>query len=446
MILIYAQKINPRIEYISKLIFEQILQSEISFTINSAEFRKSDLPKFNYSTEKFDDEFYIKPHRLMFSRAMITPNIQPVWYEGNKYFCESSNDSDLPFDPLAASFYLVSRHEEYTSETRDELGRYPVQNSILAKYDLLQKPVVNIWAKLLAQKLRAKYPKLHFPETGFRFLSTIDIDNAWAFLHKGLWRTGANLLKTYFDNRNEFNQRRKVLSGKEKDPYDTYDYLDTVFKGNEDKVIFFFLLGDYARFDKNISHRNKHYRRLIRKTSEKYEVGIHPSFASSRKGNRKKTRIECLRLEKILGSSVEKSRQHFLRLNLPKSYRRLIKSKIQEDYTMGYSCLTGFRAGICTPFYFYDLERETTTNLMVIPFQIMDGTFTHYLHLPPERAWEEMKTLMKEVKNVGGTFVSVWHNETVNDKGIWKGYRKVFEEMNQLGFAWANETNDNSTD
>jgi len=439
MILIYAQKINPRIEYISKLIFNQILQTEIAFSTNSAEFRKSKLPKFNYSTEKFDDEFYIKPHRLMFSRAMIKPNIQPVWYEGSKYFCESSKDSDLPFDPLAASFYLVSRHEEYTEKIRDKLDRFAVQNSILTKYDLLQKPVVNIWAKLLAGKLQNRYPKLEFPETGFQFISTIDIDNAWAYLNKGFWRTSANLIKTFFKNRTEFNERKKVLSGKENDPYDTYDYLDSVFEGNEDKVLFFFLLGDYARFDKNISSRNRNYRKLIRKTHEKYDVGIHPSFASSKKGNRKKTKVELLRLEKILGNPIKKSRQHFLRLKFPKSYRRLIKSGIAADYTMGYSCLPGFRAGICTPYYFYDLERETTTNLLIVPFQVMDGTLTHYLHLPPEKAWEEIKKIMKEVKRVGGTFVSVWHNETVNEKGIWKGYREVFEEMNALGFAWANE-------
>jgi len=46
---------------------------------------------------------------------------------------------------------------------------------------------------------------------------------------------------------------------------------------------------------------------------------------------------------------------------------------------------------------------------------------------------------MNEVKKVGGTFVSIWHNETVNDLGEWKGYRDVFEKMNRLGFKWANE-------
>ncbi|WP_167617489.1 polysaccharide deacetylase family protein [Maribellus sediminis] len=438
MILIYVKKVNPRIEYISKLIFNQILQTEIAFSTNSSEFRKSDLPKLNYSTDKFDDEFYIKPHRLMFSRAMIKPNIEPVWYEGNKYFCESSQDSDLPFDPLAASFYLVSRHEEYTETVRDHLNRFHAKQSILTKYDLLKKPVVNIWAKLLGEKLKERYPVLEFTETPFRFISTIDIDNAWAYQNKGTIRESANLLRSFIKNRAEYNERMKVLRGKAKDPYDTYDYLDSVFDGNEDKVLFFFLLGDYARYDKNISHKNTQYQKLIRDIRKKYKVGIHPSFASSKKGNRKKTGVERARLESILGEEVHKSRQHFLRIQFPKSYRRLIKSGILEDYTMGYSCVSGFRAGICTPYYFYDVERETATNLLITPFQILDGTFTHYRQLQPEQAWEEIKGIMTEVKKVGGTFVSVWHNETVNNKGIWKGFQTVFEEMNRLGFALAN--------
>ena len=374
----------------------------------------------------------------MFSRAMIKPNIEPVWYEGNKYFCESSKDSDLPFDPLAASFYLVSRHEEYTETFRDLLDRFHAKQSILTKYDLLKKPVVNIWAKLLSQKLKERYPVLEFNETPFRFLSTIDIDNAWAYKNKGAIRESLNLLRSFLKNRAEYKERMKVLRGKAKDPYDTYEYLDTVFNGNNDKVLFFFLLGDYARYDKNISHQNTQYKKLIRDISKKYKVGIHPSFASSKKGNRKKTGVERARLESILGEEVHKSRQHFLRLQFPKSYRRLIKSGIQEDYTMGYSCVSGFRAGICTPYYFYDLERETTTNLLITPFQILDGTYTHYLQLSPEQAWEEIKEMMTEVKKVGGTLVSVWHNETVNDKGIWKGFQRVFEAMNKLGFAWAN--------
>jgi hypothetical protein len=63
----------------------------------------------------------------------------------------------------------------------------------------------------------------------------------------------------------------------------------------------------------------------------------------------------------------------------------------------------------------------------------------NYLKLSPEEAFKETEMLMNEVKKVGGTFVSIWHNETVNDSGEWKGYREVFEKMNRLGFKWTNE-------
>lgn len=439
MILIYSEETTPRIEYIFKLIFQQILQIDVVFTENISKFRNSELPKINYSFEKFDDEFYIKPHKLISQKAMITPGINPVWYEGEKYFCESSKDSALPFDPFAASFYLVTRHEEYVENYKDKLGRYSVKNSILNKYKLIKKPVVNIWANILAKKLKEKYADIEFPERRFEFISTIDVDNAYAYQNKGFLRTTGAKLKAIVKGQTEDQIKRKnVLAGKEKDPYDTYDYLDAVFKGNEDKVKFFFLLADYGKYDKNIAHTNKEYRDLIQHISRKYDVGIHPSFASSKKGGKKKVYLEKERLEHIKGQKVDKSRQHFLMLKFPKSYNRLLKAGITEDYTMGYSAQVGFRAGICTPYYYYDLKKEVTTNLKIIPFQVMDGTLRHYLRLNPEEAMQEIRNVMQEVKNVGGTFVSVWHNETVNDIGHWEGYREVFEKMNELGFKWAN--------
>lgn len=439
MILIYTDELNPRIEYISKLIFTTILQNEVSFTTNSSEFLKSGLPKINYSYEKFGDELYIKPHRFLHCKALIQPNIQPVWYNGEKYFFESSADSVLPFDPLAASFYLVTRYEEYLATPRGKYNRYPAGESILEKYGLLKKPVVNIWARLLAGILKSKFPGLEFPEPKFEFLTTIDIDNAWAYSHKGFWRSLGALAKNISKGKLlEARNRLQVWQGKQKDPYDTYQFIDEVFQGNENRAMFFFLLGDYKRYDKNITWKNKHLQKLIRKTAANYPVGIHPSYSSSKKKGRKKLETEKERLQKITGTDVKKSRQHFLRLRFPRTYRRLLKAGIMEDYTMGYSSHTGFRAGICTPFYFYDLKKEAATPLKIIPFQAMDVTLLNYMGLTPGEALEEIENLMQEVKNTGGTFSTIWHNETLNNQGDWKGYREVFTKMNQTGFEWAN--------
>ena len=440
MILIYSDQLNPRIEYICRLIFAEILKSEISFTSSVDEFQRSVIPRFNYSREKFGDEFYIKPHKFIYSKSLSQHEIEPVWYKGQKYFFESSVKSDLPFDPLAASFYLVTRYEEYIRHERDKYNRYKAGASILSDYGLLKKPVVNIWADILSEKLKEKYPGLIFPERKFDFLSTIDIDNPWACLHKNIWRTaGAFVRDIVQGNFNTIRERIEVLFGGKEDPYYSYSFLDKVFAGNESKVIFFFLLADYGKYDKNVSHRNKHYINLIRQTAAKYRVGIHFSFSSGKQNIPRKYIKEIGRIEKITGIRAERSRNHFLLMELPQTYKSLAEAGIRSDFTMGYASQTGFRAGICTPYYFYDLENETATRLKIFPFQVMDTTLKNYMKLTPEEAGREIEKLMVEVKKVGGLFISLWHNEIFDEDDINEGYLEVFEEMNKKGFEWANE-------
>jgi hypothetical protein len=108
--------------------------------------------------------------------------------------------------------------------------------------------------------------------------------------------------------------------------------------------------------------------RLLKKFSARCEVGIHSSYASN--GNIEKVREEISRLEKITGKKIVRNRQHFLRLRFPATYRTILACGIEEDYTLGYSSLAGFRAGIASPFLFYDLEKEEATQLRVFPFAV----------------------------------------------------------------------------
>jgi hypothetical protein len=96
---------------------------------------------------------------------------------------------------------------------------------------------------------------------------------------------------------------------------------------------------------------------------------------------------------------------------------------------MGYSSQIGFRAGICTPFLFYDLTKEEITDLKIFPFAFMDVTFIRSLKLTPKQALFEIKKIITEIKNVNGTFISLWHNETFSNINEYKGWRFIYQEM-----------------
>lgn len=226
------------------------------------------------------------------------------------------------------------------------------------------------------------------------------------------------------------SDRISVLLGSKKDPYDTYDQLHTIQQKYDLKCIYFFLLGDYGENDKNVPPSRKKFQSLIKSIADYSDVGIHPSFGS----NADQTRLpkEISRLSKVLKREVFKSRQHFLMMQFPNTYRRLIDQDITDDYTMGFSGEVGFRASIATPFYFYDLELENATKLLIHPFAVMDATLKYYMKVKPEEAISYIEPLVKEVKAVDGTFISLWHNESLSEMEPWTGWRPVYEQLVKL--------------
>ena len=166
---------------------------------------------------------------------------------------------------------------------------------------------------------------------------------------------------------------------------------------------------------------------MIKHLADHAQMGIHPSFASN--FDFETLKMEKNRLENIVNKEVIHSRQHFLKLELPKTYRNLNELLVEFDYSMGYASMPGFRASICTPFYFYDLELEKMTNLMVHPFCVMDATFKFYLKYNPEKSLDTIKYFVDQVKNVNGQFVSLWHNEAWSDYKEWKGWKNLYQNM-----------------
>lgn len=413
-----------------RLYFGELLGLKVKVTDNHEEFAAEEGTKVSYTLHPVKDELFFYSRHLLFETGISEQNISVFDWESHPVFFATGKTSALPFDPFCCGFYLVSRYEEYLPHIRDSNDRFDAHNCLAYQHKFLEKPVINEWALMIRDLLVAKYPELKFPERKYRFEPTIDIDNAYAYRQKGFMRTVGGYGKAFLQlNFEDMRIRTRVLGGLQKDPYDTYDYQLDLQKTYALKPIYFFLVGDYGVNDKNLSTQNRRFRELIRHISDYAEVGVHPSYGSNK--NPTALQVEISRLKNILHRDITQSRQHFLMLKFPNTYRNLLDRDITDDYSMGFANEVGFRASICTPFNFYDLDLESETVLRIHPFAAMDATLNLYMHLSPEQATEKVFELIASVRKVNGVFTSLWHNETLSDEKQWKGWRKVYEDIVQ---------------
>jgi len=430
MLLVYTAEITERKKYIFKFIFSDLFQIAYTLTDQKDVFTNYSGPCINYSTERIHHAFFIFEEALLTQKAYHA-NEKPaigIW-NANPVIYFQQDKGDIPFDIFAASFYLISRYEEYSPLNKDAHGRFKPEASIAFQENFLQKPIVNIWANAFSAVLCEKFPELQIQKRPFEYISTFDIDSYWAYRGKSLFKTLGGYFKSILHGRiKECVDRTYVLLGQKKDPFDTFELQSSWEKEFHLKHMYFFHLGDPGKNDRIIASENQiDIQEKIQNLSQTHKTGIHPSYQSN--VSKEQFRKEFGRYQKYTGKSPQISRQHFLKMNAPETYRQLSVSGIKEDYTMGYAQKSGFRAGVAFPFRFYDLENETETPLLIYPFAVMDGTLKDYMKLPPEKAEQTIIELMNEVKASGGVFISILHNHTIHDEGEWKGWKKVFETM-----------------
>ena len=431
--LILVPKITNRLFYIFELVLKEELGIEFKFTTDEEKFLSYNGAKLHYGTTPLNEEpgLFQQAVKLLFERDIYDQDLKICDFNDTKAIYPVFNDkSSFSFDIFAASFYIISRYEEYLPHVSDIYNRFQPQDSILYKMEVIEKPIINIWAVELGKKIIARYPEIQLKKKTFKFIPTYDIDAAWAYKNKGIFRTTAAFAKDIlFFNKKELKERWAVLRDKKIDPFDTFDYQIELQKELKLKPLYFILCGDYNTNDKNISIRNKEFQNLIKRLGDYALVGIHPSFSSYLKKDVVKEEIS--RLSEVLNREVTMSRQHFLRLSLPTTYQILIELDVTDDYSMGYASQAGFRAGYADTFQFFDLENDIKTKLNIHPFALMDGTMRDYLDLDVYESYEKAKKLVDEVKNVNGTFILLWHNETLSGEKRWEGwitlYRKILD-------------------
>jgi len=424
---IYSQADVPRLHYIAEIILGDILGLPWEIVTDRRKLGKH--PVINYSDEVIPGAFNISPFTLLFETGISPQEIIIGEWKGLPVFFQVPA-ADLPFDIFAASFYIVSRYEEYLEFQPDEHGRFKASSSLSFKNNFLTIPVVDLWAREFSKALLKRYPTIAFRRNEFSALLTIDSDQPFAYLGKNFLKSFGGLIRNLTTGDGHAGERYKVVNHEKKDPFEVYDYITASIEKNRAEAIFFFPSGDHSRYDINPSWKNEEYRLLVNSISGRFRSGLHPSYQSH--GRYKLLEQELERLKTITGKEISSSRFHYIRLSFPSSYRDLIKAGIREDYSMGFPDEPGFRAGIARPFSFYDLTEDRQTDLKIIPFQVMDATLYQYKNLDTAASKEVIAGLIDQVKIAGGQFVSLWHNTSLLETAECKGWRELFESMLQM--------------
>lgn len=428
MLLIYTPKVTPRIIYVFKHVCTHILGLNLKFTSKIEEFIAHEGVKFSYGKKRLGNELFVQNVDLLLDQGLGDVVVKVQKWGETKCFFAASENSDIPFDIFAASFFMLSRYEEYLPHVKDDFGRFPASESLAYKNGFLIQPVIDIWAYKFRDILQKKYPDIKFKHREFESISIISVSRVFKYKNKGFLRSlmGGilHLGKLEFS---KVSDRVKVLIKLKNDPYNIFDELIYFIKKYKVKMVFMFQLSDYSAYDKNINYNRQNYRSIIKYVADYSKVGLRLGyFAVQESATLKK---EKKRFENIIHGPLQNVINPKYNLQLPLQYSYLNDLDIPNDYSMGYPESIGFRAGTSTSFFFYDINMELTTPLTLHPYVF----HTQVCHKDNSEDIEKaLNKVIEEVKGVDGTFRAIFKNRNFSEYADSNYYYSLLKQINEI--------------
>ncbi|MBM4036931.1 MAG: hypothetical protein FJ290_00325 [Planctomycetes bacterium] len=364
-------------------------------------------------------------------------------------------------DVLAAAALWLTGGDE-ASVPRDPFGRVPGAATPRAKAGLLPTPVVHPLMDLLWSALcRAAGTTLErvpaWPD-GHKFAVclTHDID---------LWRK--RTLRQFTKEMGKTLRRPNRLPAiarafcRGPDPWSDLDAIAGLEERYGMRSTFFVLPGrpnlvvDGVGVVNSYAARPEAVRAALRRlVARGCEVALHASFDSYRSADA--LAAERRDVAALAGADIIGCRQHFLRLDLPATWRAQAQAGLRYDATLGYHDTDGHRPGLSFPFHPFadptDSHAETAERaeenrrceseignrqsaignragaspVLELPLTIYDGGLCEWGGLDAEAAWQRLRGYLERAEADGSMLGLLWHNTHFCDLDA-PGYRGVYE-------------------
>lgn len=418
-LLIYTPEITIRLRYVAQQFFSRILGLKFALTTDRSAFLTYSGPKLAYAKQSLGVGLWMKSHDLLFDGGIEDYPIGVVEWSGIPCFFQTAEHEPIACDLLAASFYLLTRYEEYLPHVSDEHGRFPAAQSLGARHGFLTLPVVDLWAQRLLGLLTEQFGDLKAQKNVYHYCSMLNVSASHEFLYRGFLRQISGVLMDILGFKlRRLGYRALVGMGMKRDPYDLYEEVLKAHKklGQVPKV--FFQLAQYGPFDKNVSPYNRHFQHLIKSVGDYAQIALAASYASF--DDPELLLEEKKVLSDIVHRPIDSCKTRYNRLNIPLTYRDMVDAGFTQDYSMGYTHDLGFRAGTCTPFYFYDLYLEMQQPIMVYPFAVQDYALLKEKSVAD--ALRKMQAMYDQVHQLGGWMGVIFSMELLGSpqKYDWK--------------------------
>ena len=378
--------------------------------------------------KSYIDQAYL-PKKIVETTALGFEGILMLY--GTEHLEISRDSIRCDVDLFAGTFFMLTRWEEALEVKKDLHNRFPASAAAIVKEGFVLRPVVDEYTFLLRNWLLAIGYLIPDNTSTYKVIPTCDVDIPFYWRSKPVWKAlGGRLLKHWnlIESAKDLSAYKAVQSGKEKDPYDTFDYLMTLAEKNGNRFQFNFIGGGKTKFEGYYKIDDPQIKTLIAEMKSRgHGIGLHPSYDAC---NDASLIIEQKQAVEInAGVSINQSRQHYLRFALPETWRHLAAAGIEEDSTLGYAAEPGFRCGTCKPFPVFDIHQREQLPLIERPLLIMDVSFRMYKNLSIEESIDLCEKIKAQVRKHNGELVILWHNSNLSEMDGWGGWPKVLENL-----------------
>jgi len=353
----------------------------------------------------------------------------PILY-GDEDFEIDQNNASISADIIASVFFMLSRWEEVACVSKDKYNR-PDENEMLAvKFNFYHRPVVNEYVEFLWNLFNKIDFKLIRKTKQPVFYLTHDVDffSKYSTIGKYVKSAAGEIIKRrsikgFFKLTSDYSAYR---SKKQKDPFDTFDYLMNIAEAKSIKARFYFIPAKYKRKDFDYSILQNDVKSQISEIVQRgHYIGIHPSLPTYNNGKLFMSELDLIK--SVYNTTIDEGRQHFLMFENPLTWQIWDGNEMKIDSTIGFSSHAGFRAGICQEYSVFDVVFRRKLKLKERPLILMDIGLRRECENQQEFL-SKSKNLIDLTKKYSGDFVMLWHNSNLNYLE-WEDWGKVYEEI-----------------